>query len=182
MFKAFDALPASIWLLICALLFCGWVATAYNLQGEQAAHARTQAAHSAQVAAAEQAARIQSETHRATEQELNHAQATHAQEAASIRLDLERAHAAGRAAAGRLQVAVAAAAARARAQCADPGAAELGAPAGDAIGVLAHVLGRADARAGELAELADRRGIAGRACEREYDAAHQALSALQATP
>ncbi|MEY1592699.1 DUF2514 family protein [Burkholderia sp. Bmkn7] len=46
-----------------------------------------------------------------------------------------------------------------------------GGPAtGDALDLLADVFGRADARAGELASIADRRGIAGRQCERSYDA------------
>ncbi|QCU53103.1 DUF2514 family protein [Burkholderia pseudomallei] len=46
-----------------------------------------------------------------------------------------------------------------------------GVPAtGDALDLLADVFGRADARAGELASIADRRGIAGRQCERSYDA------------
>jgi hypothetical protein len=52
----------------------------------------------------------------------------------------------------------------------DPGAAGGGAPAGDPIGVLADVLGRADERAGVLAGIADQRGVAGAACERAYDA------------
>jgi hypothetical protein len=43
-------------------------------------------------------------------------------------------------------------------------------PAGDAIGVLADVLGSIDDRAGELAKIADERGIAGRQCEADYDA------------
>ncbi|MBZ5793930.1 DUF2514 domain-containing protein [Burkholderia contaminans] len=41
---------------------------------------------------------------------------------------------------------------------------------GDALDLLADVLGRADARAGELASIADERGIAGQQCERDYDA------------
>ncbi|OJA92156.1 DUF2514 family protein [Burkholderia ubonensis] len=45
-----------------------------------------------------------------------------------------------------------------------------GSPAGDALDLLADVLGRADARAGELATIADERGIAGQQCERSYDA------------
>ncbi len=45
-----------------------------------------------------------------------------------------------------------------------------GPPAGDALDLLADVLGRADARAGELAAIADERGIAGQQCERSYDA------------
>ncbi|MBR7899901.1 DUF2514 family protein [Burkholderia multivorans] len=42
--------------------------------------------------------------------------------------------------------------------------------AGDALDLLADVLGRADERAGELAKIADDRGIAGQQCERDYDA------------
>lgn len=50
-------------------------------------------------------------------------------------------------------------------------AATAGSPAaGDALDLLADVLGRADERAGELAKIADERGIAGRQCERDYDA------------
>ncbi|AOK40853.1 DUF2514 family protein [Burkholderia vietnamiensis] len=45
-----------------------------------------------------------------------------------------------------------------------------GPPAGDALDLLADVLGRADQRAGELAEYADRARIAGQQCERDYDA------------
>ncbi|WP_175920404.1 DUF2514 family protein [Burkholderia pyrrocinia] len=42
--------------------------------------------------------------------------------------------------------------------------------AGDALDLLADVLGRADQRAGDLAEYADRARIAGKQCERDYDA------------
>ncbi|MDN7937453.1 DUF2514 family protein [Burkholderia multivorans] len=50
-------------------------------------------------------------------------------------------------------------------------AATAGSPAaGDALDLLADVLGRADERAGELAKIADERGIAGQQCERDYDA------------
>ncbi|KWD62375.1 MULTISPECIES: DUF2514 family protein [Burkholderia] len=45
-----------------------------------------------------------------------------------------------------------------------------GPAAGDALDLLADMLGRADARAGELAAIADERGIAGEQCERDYDA------------
>jgi phage tail sheath protein FI len=40
----------------------------------------------------------------------------------------------------------------------------------DALDLLADLLGRADERAGELAKIADERGIAGQQCERSYDA------------
>jgi hypothetical protein len=36
--------------------------------------------------------------------------------------------------------------------------------------LLADLFGRADERAGELAKIADERGIAGQQCERDYDA------------
>ncbi|MBU9581387.1 DUF2514 family protein [Burkholderia multivorans] len=47
----------------------------------------------------------------------------------------------------------------------------VGSPAtGDALDLLADLFGRADERAGELAKIADERGIAGQQCERSYDA------------
>lgn len=59
--------------------------------------------------------------------------------------------------------------ARARQACgsAEPG--KGGAPASDALGVLADVQRRIDERAGILAEYADAARIAGEACERSYD-------------
>lgn len=45
-----------------------------------------------------------------------------------------------------------------------------GSAAPSPVDLLADVLSRADQRAGELAEAADAAGIAGRACERAYDA------------
>ncbi len=58
---------------------------------------------------------------------------------------------------------------------ANPAAAGQQPPAGDAIGVLADMLGRADQRAGILADAADRAHAAGLACERDYDTARAAL-------
>lgn len=55
-------------------------------------------------------------------------------------------------------------------------AATAGSPAaGDALDLLADVLGRADQRAGELAEYADQARIAGQQCERDYDALTAAM-------
>ncbi|WP_041490765.1 DUF2514 family protein [Burkholderia cepacia] len=49
--------------------------------------------------------------------------------------------------------------------------ASAGSPAtGDALDLLADVLGRSDETSGELAKIADDRGIAGKQCERDYDA------------
>lgn len=64
------------------------------------------------------------------------------------------------------------AASRARARSC-PATASARQPGGDPIGLLVDVLGRADKRAGELAQYADRLRIAGVACERSYDALTQ---------
>ncbi|KVF26302.1 DUF2514 family protein [Burkholderia vietnamiensis] len=50
------------------------------------------------------------------------------------------------------------------------GAAAGSSATGDALDLLADVLGRSDQRAGDLAEYADRARIAGQQCERDYDA------------
>ncbi|MBY4725197.1 MULTISPECIES: DUF2514 family protein [Burkholderia] len=73
---------------------------------------------------------------------------------------------AARAAAGSLQQRVDQLVAAAR----YPAAAAGSPAAGDALDLLADVLGRADQRAGDLAEYADRARIAGQQCERDYDA------------
>ncbi|RQS88083.1 DUF2514 family protein [Burkholderia seminalis] len=73
---------------------------------------------------------------------------------------------AARAAAGSLQQRVDQLVATAR----HPAAAAGSPAAGDALDLLADVLGRADQRAGELAEYADQARIAGQQCERDYDA------------
>lgn len=150
-------------------------ATHNRLQAERLAHQTTKAQQAELMAAAEQL-RAQTETaRRKAEQELRDAQDAHAQKVAALHLDLDRARAAGRVASQQLRDAAAAAAERARAQCAAATPADLRAAAGDPIGVLADLLGRADERAGLLADLADRRYLAGRACEREYDAAREKL-------
>lgn len=69
----------------------------------------------------------------------------------------------------RLSVRIAALVAGAREAARHPGTAGTSPPAGDPIGVLAFVLGRADERAGVLADYADRARIAGLACEASYD-------------
>ncbi|WP_175710364.1 DUF2514 family protein [Burkholderia ambifaria] len=73
---------------------------------------------------------------------------------------------AARAAAGSLQQRVDQLVAAAR----HPAAAAGGPATGDALDLLAELFGRADERAGELAKIADERGIAGQQCERSYDA------------
>ncbi|RQT71928.1 DUF2514 family protein [Burkholderia cepacia] len=73
---------------------------------------------------------------------------------------------AARAAAGSLQQRVDQLVAAAR----HPAASAGGPATGGALDLLANVLGRADQRAGDLAEYADRARIAGQQCERYYDA------------
>ena len=154
--------------------------TTHNrLQSERLAHAQTKTEFSEQVAAAQQQRAEEEAKRRKAEQELRDAQEEHAQEVQALHLDVDRARAAGRVASERLRDAATAAAARARAQCAAATPADLRAATGDPVGVLADVLGRADERAGLLADLADRRYLAGRACEREYDAAREKLKGLQ---
>ena len=145
------------------------------LEAERLAHQTTKTEHTQAVATAARTALIQSEKYRTKEQELRDAEETHAQEVKTLHLDLGRARDRAALESRRVQNAANAAADRARAQCANTTPSELRPPADDPIGVLANVLGRADARAGELADVAEQRGIAGRACERAYDEARQAL-------
>lgn len=93
-------------------------------------------------------------------------EASHAQaHIASLEDDLRRA----RTASDGVRDAAAGAAIRARTQSCAPSAGQ-GQRGADALDLLVDVLGRADQRAGELAEYADRLRIAGLACERSYDA------------
>lgn len=173
--KARDIFPGWLW----ALMFSGALAAhgvqSYRLNTERLAHQTTKTAFSTYQTEAERASREAEARNRQTEQELRDAQDAHAKEVAAIHLDLDSARARAAGVAGRMQVAVAAAAAQARAGCAAATPADLRTATGDPIGVLADVLGRADTRAGILADIADRRGIAGRACEREYDQARNTL-------
>ncbi|MBU9549947.1 DUF2514 domain-containing protein [Burkholderia multivorans] len=102
---------------------------------------------------------------RAEEQRRTAAQQENANHAAKER-DQARADAAAAAsAADGLRKQVATLIERARHPAATTGSAA----AGDALDLLADVLGRADERAGELAEYADRARIAGQQCEADYD-------------
>jgi hypothetical protein len=165
--------------ILLSVLLLGSVLTNCNtdrkLQAERLDHQTSKTAYAERVATAEKQRADEEAKRRKAEKDLTDAQQAHAQSVAAMQLDLDRAR--DRAAAVGVRDATASAAQRARAQC--PGAApsNVGTPAGDPIGVLADVLGRADARAGVLADLADRRYVAGRACEREYDKLSEALKA-----
>lgn len=89
------------------------------------------------------------------------------------------------AAAGRLRQRVAdliAAARGAYAPAANPAAVQPGPAAADAAGMLADVLGRCIGRVRQLAAIADHRGAAGTACQREYDALTPSLPTLSTPP
>ncbi|WP_122586627.1 DUF2514 domain-containing protein [Pseudomonas viridiflava] len=58
----------------------------------------------------------------------------------------------------------------------DPGIADRGKNAIRAAMVLSDLLGRADARAGELARYADQLRVAGQACQASYDLSNRAVS------
>jgi hypothetical protein len=85
---------------------------------------------------------------------------------AAARADAARAGGAAR----QLQQQLAAYRAAVRAASTAPAAAGGGPPAADPLDLLSDLFGRADARAGELARIADERGAAGVICEHYADA------------
>ncbi|HHT8835096.1 TPA: DUF2514 family protein [Burkholderia cenocepacia] len=114
-----------------------------------------------------QKARLEAvEAARAEEQRRTAAQSENAKDANKQRVAALADAFAARAAAGSLQQRVDQLVAAAR----HPAAAAGSPAASDSLDLLADVLGRADQRAGELAEYADRARIAGQQCERDYDA------------
>ena len=163
--------------LALAASLAGNVASWVKLSAERNAHNSFRTAIAKREAAAERERADLAESRRKAEQELIDAQETHATEVASIRSELDAARTAGRVESGRVRDAARAYAQRAGQVCADTTAAELRASAADALDVLADVFGRAEQRATELAGQADDRGIAGRACEREYDKARAKVNA-----
>jgi hypothetical protein len=176
MIKLFDVFPGWLWALMLAGVIAAYAITGRQLRIERTEHLETQLAHQTLVATAETTRADEEKKRRKIEWELNDAVEIHAQEVIVLRQRADASRAAAVAAAGRLRDAAQAAAERARSLCADTATAELRAPTDDPIGVLAYVLGRADERAGELARIADDRGIAGRACERLYDEARTKLN------
>lgn len=157
-----------------ALALAGW--QTYQLSEEQRAHAVTDGNFAKYREKAEAASRQAEQDRRTTEQELNDAHAKINQQAQQIlnaqggqvRADRERT------AAERMRDAALAAATAAREQCAASAAHGYSTPGPDPIGVLADVFGRADARAGKLAGIADDSRVKGLACEAFYDAARAA--------
>lgn len=160
--------------LLAALALAGW--QSHRLTKERGAHAVTRRDFAEYREKAESASRQAEQNRRTTEQELTDAQAQINQQAQQLldaqggkkRADRERT------AAERMRDAALAAATAARKQCATSSTPGYSTPGADPIGVLADVLGRADARAGELAGIADDRRVRGLACEGSYDAARAA--------
>lgn len=180
MTRLLDIIPSWLWATaLAASLLGGTAAAGYQyvlLSAERAAHSKSKADHATEVANSKQAALDQSEAFRKKEQELRDAQVAHTAVVLALQADLDRAHRAAERASAGVQHAADAAAAEARRRCTAATLVDLREAAGDPIGVLADVLGRADRRAGILADLADRRGLAGRSCEREYDTLYRALT------
>jgi len=152
-------------------------ATGYGWQAERAAHANTRTAHAEYRAAADRAALDLATSVLETTSELHNAEATHESEAAALHRLADRHRADALAAGQRVHDAAAAAADRVRAQCASATATDVGEAAGDAAGMLAHVLSLADSAAGRMAEIATERGDKGLACERRYEETRQAVNA-----
>jgi hypothetical protein len=150
-------------------------ATDRKLQAERLAHQTTKTQHADQVAAAEKQRADEEAKRRKAEKELTDAQEVHAREVAAFHVDLDRVRADGRAVAVRVRDAAAATSQLAGQVCSDTASAEVRQAAAHAARVLADVRERADARAGILAQAADNAHFAGRACEREFDAARKAL-------
>lgn len=159
MLKLFDIVPGWVYAAALAGAVLTTVVSRAQLSTERLAHQTTLKQHAEQRALSEANARK-------IEQELQDAQARNETETARLQADRDRARADAGRAADRLRNAANAIART----CEGASTADVGAPTGDHIGVLADVLGRADKRAGELADIADARYIAGRACERAYDA------------
>ncbi|NSX15966.1 DUF2514 family protein [Cupriavidus taiwanensis] len=166
---ALSAFPwrAAVALALGAGLFvAGWTVNGWRLEGRiqqlQAKQAKEREGQAGALAAASEAARAEEQRRTAEQRGIANAAAKERDQA------LADARAAGAVAEQlRMRGAQLAAAARAAGHSAAAGG---GASAGDPLDVLTDVLGRADKRAGELAEYADRSRVAGLACERSYDA------------
>jgi DNA anti-recombination protein RmuC len=133
--------------------------------------AETKTQFAERVAQAEEAARVQSEKYRAIEQELTNVQAKAETEAAAIRVELDRARAAGGVASTRLRNAAATAATAARADCTASASAELRETAARAARVQSDVFGELEQRARILGVTADERGNAGAFCQSIHEKA-----------
>lgn len=177
MIPLLDRIAGPVLLFALAASLAVNVATWAKLSAERNAHQSFRAQAAERVAAAERERADLAESRRKAEQELIDAQETHATEVASIRSELDAARTAGRVESGRVRDAARATAALAGQACADSTSAELRTAAARSAVLLADLFAESEQRAGELAATSDERGIAGRACEREYDRARAKLNA-----
>lgn len=161
--KTFTALALA---LGAAVLLQTW-----RLHSAQLLLAETQAQHASEQANRERLARELSETNRKQEQrhreKIDDLQKSTQAELALAHSAVQRARDAGQ----RLQHELAAYVERQRGAAADPDAAgQCAANPAHSLDLLAELFRRADARAGELAAVADEARIRGLACEAAYDA------------
>ena len=171
----FNLIPGALWAAGVAVLATVLLAMHFQLLDEQLAHTASRANYASLLVDAERAARAASEKNRTKEQELRHAEATHAQEIAALRADLDAARARSAVVAGRLQDAARSTAERAGQAHADAATPELREAAAAATRLFAELREQADQHAGVLAQFATDAHLAGLACERRYDEAYKAL-------
>lgn len=151
---------AMVLVLACALLGYAW-------QAERAAHANTKANHSEHMAALFKQAAEAGEHIRKIEKELSDATIEHASKVDSLLSAGRRLAVRNAGDAERLRNEATAFASSAR--CSDSTATANITPSPSAAMVLADLLGRADARAGDLAAALDEARARGLACEADYD-------------
>lgn len=153
--------------------------TKQKLLEERLAHQSTQTAYANQVAMAEGLRADEEAKRRKAEKELTDATIAHEQEVLAIKSQRDAARRDDRVVAERLRDKAREAAdyaQRAGEVCSDPAFAELRKTTQDTIGMLADLRERADQHAGVLAQFATDAHLAGLACERRYDEAHQKLN------
>jgi hypothetical protein len=167
-------LTAVQWIAVLALVVIA-IGVSMALDAERLAHQTTKTMHAEQLAQAHAERAIEEATRRKAEQELRDAQETHAAEVKTLHLNRDRDRAAGAAVAVRVRDAARATAALAGQVCADSSTTQLREAAGAAARMLADLRERADERAGILAQFATDAHLAGRACERAYNEAREAL-------
>lgn len=142
----------------------------WRLASEQAAHADTRAQHALQIAALAEAAR-QAEADARTEEQRRTAEVQKAADDARQALARARADAVAAADAGdRLRKHIATLTAARCAGASGAAAASGGTPADATADLLADVFSEMERAGRAMAEEADRRGIAGAACESGYNA------------
>lgn len=176
MTKLFDILPGWIWALITVGALASAGLSEVRLSKERAAHADTRTKYAEQVAQAEAATRAESEKNRRTEQELRDAQDQNEQQAQALLAALDGARTLAAVANQRLRDAAQNLAAVARSRCAASTTPSSGPAGGDALDLLAELLGSVDEAAGQYAAEADASRIRGLTCERAYEQAREALA------